>query len=223
MSFGRLIVATRNPAKLRELRELLEPRGLEALGLNELDPDGALRIVESGRTFRDNALIKARAVAGAFGVPGLGEDSGLSVAALGGAPGVLSARYHGLTDAELRRVHPAYPGGRRLRVPGAEADELNNTRLLAELEGVADRRAHYTCALALVDAAGGILFSTRGEVQGLIGDRRRGDGGFGYDPLFHPAGDERTFAQYRPEEKHAVSHRGRALARLTTYLREVGP
>jgi XTP/dITP diphosphohydrolase len=216
-----LIVASRNSKKLAELRELLSPRGYSLVSLRELDPQERLEIAETGRTFRENALIKARAAARAFESPAVGEDSGLSVVPLGGAPGVYSARFHRLTTAELRGLYNAYPGGVPLIADDLDPDRLNNVRLLAELEGSKDRRAFYTCALALVDAAGKALFTTRGEVHGRLGDRWSGSGGFGYDPLFHPEDSRLTYGELPPEAKRATSHRSRALRRFLAYLDEV--
>jgi len=219
----RILVASRNPDKLRELRDILGAEGYHPVSLLELDPAGGLEINETGRSFTENAVLKATAIAQKFGELGLGEDSGLSVDALGGAPGIYSARYHALDAETLRGIYPGYPGGRPLTAAGIPADFLNNVRLLAELEGVSDRAARYTCAVALATPTGEVLLATVGMVEGRIGDRPVGDGGFGYDPLFIPEGSELTFAQHTPQAKHAVSHRGRALKRLVDFLKEERP
>jgi len=220
---SRILIASRNPDKLRELRDILGAEGYHPVSLLELDPAGTLEIAETGRSFTENAVLKATAIAERFGDLGLGEDSGLSVDTLGGAPGIFSARYHALDAEMLRGIYPEYPGGRPLTATDVPADSLNNVRLLAELEGFSDRIARYTCAVALVTPAGEVLLAAVGKVEGRIGDRPVGDGGFGYDPLFIPEGSELTFAQHSPEAKHAVSHRGRALKRLVDFLKEERP
>jgi XTP/dITP diphosphohydrolase len=220
---SRILVATRNPDKLRELREILGDEGYTPVSLLELDPARTLDIAETGRSFTENAVLKAVAVAERFGGLGLGEDSGLSVDALGGAPGIYSARYHNLDTEALHEVYPGYPGGRPLTTADIPADTLNNVRLLAELEGVPDRAARYTCAVTLATPAGEVLLAAVGKVEGRIGERPVGHGGFGYDPLFIPEGSELTFALHAPGAKHAVSHRGRALKRLVEFLRRERP
>jgi XTP/dITP diphosphohydrolase len=186
----RLVLASRNAHKLRELEPLLAPHELEPLSQDvELPP-------ETGETFADNALIKARAAAGATGRPALADDSGIEASALGGAPGVRSARYAG---------------------DGA-SDEENLAKLLREVPDDGDRRVAYVCALAVVDGAEERLVEARCE--GTLAHEPRGSGGFGYDPAFLPDGDHsgRTMAELSVEEKDAISHRGKAaramLARL---------
>jgi XTP/dITP diphosphohydrolase len=166
--------------------------------------------VEDGLTFETNARIKARFAARATGLPALADDSGIEVEALGGRPGVHTRRYAG---------------------PDA-TDAQNNAKLLEELTGVPvqGRGARYVCvlALALVDPAGpgGLrLIERRGTARGRIAFEPRGSGGFGYDPLFEPARERaggRTFGQYAPAEKAAISHRGRAARRMAPVLRELG-
>ncbi|MCX7022930.1 MAG: RdgB/HAM1 family non-canonical purine NTP pyrophosphatase [bacterium] len=219
----RIHIASRNPDKLRELRDILGDEGYRPVSLLELDPAGTLDIAETGRSFTENAVLKATAIAERFGELGLGEDSGLSVDALGGAPGIYSARYHTLDAETIRDVYPGYPGGLSLTATDVPADLLNNVRLLAELDGFSDRAARYACAVALATPAGEVLLAAVGTVEGRIGDRPVGDGGFGYDPLFIPEGSELTFARHAPEAKHAVSHRGRALKRLVDFLKEERP
>jgi XTP/dITP diphosphohydrolase len=189
----RLVLASRNPHKLRELAEILS--GFELLPL----PDGVELPPEDAPDFRGNALIKARAAFAATGLPAIGDDSGIEVAALGGRPGVRSARYagEGATDAE------------------------NLAKLLDEVRPHADRRAAYVCWIAYVDSPdGGELFE--GRCEGRLIDEPRGEGGFGYDPAFVPDDsgpeDERTMAELSPAEKHAISHRGRAARRLAAAL-----
>ena len=187
-----LVVATRNEHKLRELREALPGVHLEALPARVRLP------AETGETFAENAVAKARA-ARAAGVPAIADDSGIEASALGGAPGVRSARYAG---------------------EGA-SDEENLAKLLEDLDGVEDRRVAYVCALALVDAAG-VEHLFEGRCEGTLAAEPRGDGGFGYDPAFIPDDtgpeDQRTMAELAPQEKHAISHRGRAARALAAHL-----
>jgi XTP/dITP diphosphohydrolase len=188
-----LVLASRNPKKLAELARILAA-GRVKVDLADLSaypdmPD----VVETGRTFVENALLKARAVAAHTGMPAVAEDSGLCVAALNGMPGVLSARWSGRHGD----------------------DEANLQLVLAQLADVpAGRRAaHFEAAAALVLPSGAEQV-TEGTVQGWIADAPRGTNGFGYDPIFVPDGAELTTAQMSPEEKDAISHRGRALRLL---------
>ncbi len=190
-----LVLATRNPHKLRELQELLRPHELEPLPAEvELPP-------ESGTTFAANALSKARAAAGASGRPAVADDSGIEAAALGGAPGVWSARYAG----------------------ERATDEENLARLLREVPDDGDRRVAYVCALAFV-VPGGEERLVEGRCEGVLAHEPRGEGGFGYDPAFVPDdyGDGRTMAELAPEEKDAISHRGRAARALLERIPEPG-
>lgn len=189
----RYVVATRNRHKLAELERLLAPLELELL------PEHVALPPETGATFRDNALLKARAASTALDRPVLADDSGLCVEALGGRPGVRSARYAG---------------------EGA-SDRANLEKLVREMSGRADRRAAFVCVLALVDPREGRELVVEGRCEGVLADAPRGEGGFGYDPLFIPddLGDGRTMAELEPGEKNAISHRGRAAQAL---LRELG-
>ncbi len=185
----KIILASDNPGKLRELAELLAPLGLAVL------PQSAFGITtppETGTTFRDNALLKARHTAQRSGLPALADDSGIEVDALQGRPGVYSARYAG---------------------EGA-SDEANLRKLLAELDGVpeADRGARYQCVIALVRPGEDTdPLTAEGTWEGRIVTAPRGGGGFGYDPIFLPRGSTRTAAELDKTEKNAVSHRGQAL------------
>lgn len=188
---------------------MLRLDGIDLLSLDELGVPG--EPVLDGLTFETNARIKARFAARATGLPALADDSGLEVDALGGNPGVRTRRYAGpnATDAE------------------------NNAKLLRELAGVSspgDRGGRYVCVLALAipdaNAPGGLrIHTTRGTSRGRIADGLRGEGGFGYDPLFEPRREPpggRTFGEYGRGEKDAISHRGRAARRMAEVLRELG-
>lgn len=196
---SRILLATNNPKKLAELRRVIEAAQLpvEVQGLSDLprypEPD------ETERTFQGNALIKARAAATHTGLVAVADDSGLEVDELNGMPGVRSSRWAG-------------PMG---------DDEENNELLLAQLHGVpaARRSARFHCALALVTPEGEER-AWHGIMEGRIADAPHGENGFGYDPLFIPDGDERTTAQLEPEEKDAISHRGKAVRAFVEWLGE---
>lgn len=194
----RVLVASRNAKKLKELRRVLESAGvvgIELVGLNEV-PEFP-ETPETGATFEENALVKARDGAAATGLPCVADDSGLEVDALNAMPGVLSARWS-----------------------GTHGDDAANTALvLAQLSDTPDERrgAAFVSACALV-VPGGVERVVRGTWPGSIARAPRGDGGFGYDPVFVPEGDGRSAAELTPEEKDAASHRGRALAHLVPDL-----
>ncbi|MCV7299187.1 RdgB/HAM1 family non-canonical purine NTP pyrophosphatase [Mycobacterium barrassiae] len=199
-----LLVASRNRKKLAELHRVLDAAGISGLTLLSLDDVAAFdEAPETGATFEENALAKARDAYRATGLPSVADDSGLEVAALNGMPGVLSARWSGVTG------------------DAADNDRANTALLLAQLEDVPDsrRNAAFVSACALVSAAGEVV--VRGEWPGAIVREPRGDGGFGYDPVFLPTGSDRTAAELSPAEKDAVSHRGRALTLLVPALREL--
>lgn len=195
-----LVMATRNAGKVRELAELL--RGLEVQLLSLNDFPELPEIPEVGATFADNARAKAEAVARLTGLPALADDSGLEVAALGGRPGVFSARY-----AQDRT------GGR------TPSDEDNWKKLLAELREVPPekRQARFVCEIALA-WPNGRLVTTRGELPGAIALEPRGTQGFGYDPVFWVAAYQATVAELDPAVKNRLSHRGRALQKLKEIL-----
>ena len=191
----RVVLATANPGKQREFAALLEPHGLELVLQSAL---GIASIPETGRTFEDNAVLKARHAAGA-GLPALADDSGLEVDALGGRPGVWSARFAG---------------------PEA-SDEENNSELLQALADVPDewRTARYRCVLALLRSASEAQpLIAQGSWEGRIARQRAGLGGFGYDSCFIPAGLDCTAAELSPARKNALSHRGTALRALVARL-----
>ena len=190
-----LVVATRNPGKLREIRHLLEGAGIEVVGLDAFP--GIPEIEEDGATFAANAAKKAETIAHLTGRPCLADDSGLAVEELGGEPGVHSARYAGVQGD----------------------DAANNGKLLRELDGVpAERRqATFCCVMALsLPAVATRLFE--GRVTGRILDAPRGSGGFGYDPLFLVDGFDRTMAELPLVEKNRISHRGQALRQVIAHL-----
>ena len=190
-----MVVATHNPKKLQEIKRILAGTGYVLRTLGEFP--GAPEVQETEDTFEGNAALKARAIAAYTGSAALADDSGLEVFALHGAPGVFSARYEG---------HGA-------------SDRDNLQKLLLDMQGLGDaeRGARFVCVLVLI-SAGGESSTFSGEVRGTICPEPHGGGGFGYDPVFTPEGHERTFAQMSPEEKDALSHRGRALGKLRQWL-----
>jgi XTP/dITP diphosphohydrolase len=193
-----VLLATRNAGKLAELRRMLGGGPVEIVGLADVPafPDAP----ETGATFAENALAKARDAAAATGLPAVADDSGLAVEALNGMPGVLSARWSGRHGD----------------------DHANLELLLGQLADVPDERrgAAFVCAAALV-VPGGLETVVHGEWPGRIVRAPRGSGGFGYDPIFVPDGDERTSAELSPEEKDAASHRGRAFRALLPHLSDL--
>lgn len=197
----KLVVATTNPHKAREFAEILAPVGVEVCGLDELALD-VTAPVEDADTFEANARLKARAYARALELPCLADDSGLEVDALGGAPGVRSARYAG-------------EGGTR-----EERDQKNREKLITELGklGAVDRSARLVCALCLADAGGRVLFEARGTFEGVIQDEARGSHGFGYDSHLFLPDVGMSAAELSREEMNARSHRGQATRALATWL-----
>ncbi|HWH98651.1 MAG TPA: RdgB/HAM1 family non-canonical purine NTP pyrophosphatase [Pseudolysinimonas sp.] len=184
------VLATHNPHKVQELRRILGDR----LGVHELVGYDGPAPVEDGESFEANALIKARAAHVHTGLPALADDSGIVIAALGGAPGIDSAHYSGQRD-----------------------DAANLRLVLRNLEGVTDREARFVCAAALIGADG--EYVVRGEWPGSVLTAPTGAGGFGYDPIFVPHGDTRSAAELTAAEKDADSHRARAFRLLAVELR----
>jgi len=193
---ARLVLATGNAGKLREMREILAPWNVDVRSMAEFTAASA---AETGLTFVENALLKARFAAAASGLPAIADDSGLEVDALHGSPGIYSARYAG----------------------ASASDADNNVRLLVELAGVPgpDRTARYRCAMVFLrwpeDPAPVVA---QAAWEGHIGQAPRGDGGFGYDPLFLVDDGKRTAAELTPADKNERSHRGQALRRLVAAL-----
>jgi XTP/dITP diphosphohydrolase len=190
-----LLIATANAGKAREFRQML---GDDRFAWHDLTDQAAGEAVEeTGRTFRDNACLKASHYARRHGVWALADDSGLAVDALGGAPGVYSARW-----AKMNRA--------------GEGDAANNAFLLNQLRDVPTERrgARFVCVLALADPRGRIMLTAQDFIEGTMLFEGRGAGGFGYDPLFHVPSLGLTTAEMTPAQKHAISHRGKALVRL---------
>lgn len=208
MMLDRVVLATNNAKKLVELRRVVAETGLEieVLGLSDFAPYP--EPAETGRTFDDNALIKARAAVEHLGVPAMADDSGLEVDVLNRMPGVRSSRWAG---------------------PACD-DEANLRLVLAQVDDVPDeeRTARFVCSMALVlpdlevDASGrtpGEEFLQRGVMEGHLAHEPVGENGFGYDPIFRPLGEERTSAELSPAEKDAISHRGRAVRAMAVFIK----
>ena len=195
----RFVLATHNPGKLREMGEILKDLGIEVVSPKDLGI--TVDVEETGTTFAENAMLKAKAVCQAAGLPAIADDSGLCVDALNGAPGVYSARY----------------GGEGLD------DRGRYMLLLSSLRGAPTRAAHFACAVACAFPNGDTL-TAEGRCDGSIAYAPLGEGGFGYDPVFLLPGIGKTFGQLSQEEKSAVSHRGRALkdfaGKLAAYLKK---
>ena len=193
----KFVLATHNPGKLREMSAILAELGVEVVSPKELGI--TVDVEETGTTFAENAMLKARAICAAAGLPAIADDSGLCVDALNGGPGVYSARY----------------GGEGLD------DKGRYQLLLSSMRGQTTRAAHFTCSIACAFPNGDTL-TAEGQVQGTIAFAPMGEGGFGYDPVFFYPPLAKTFGQLTAEEKSAISHRGNALkdfsAKLATYL-----
>ena len=195
----KFVLASQNQHKLEEMNLILSAHGVEVVLQSELGLH--VEVEETGGTFAENAMLKAKAVMAASGLPAIADDSGVCVVALQGAPGVYSARYG-----------------------GPELDDVGRYRLLLNvMQGQTNRAAHFTSAIACVFPNGDTI-EAEGECPGSIAFAPMGDGGFGYDPVFFLPQLKKTYAQLTPEEKAAVSHRGKALAvfeeRLKEYLRK---
>jgi XTP/dITP diphosphohydrolase len=192
---NKIVLASGNPGKLREFEHLLAPLGIEVVTQGQL---GISEAEEPHHTFVENALAKARHVSRESGLPTLADDSGICVSALNGMPGVVSARFSG------------FP----------KSDERNNLALLEAMQNKTDRRAHYYCVLVLMRSAGDPQpIIAEGEWHGEIGRTPSGEGGFGYDPLFWLPEFGKTAAELSHDEKHAISHRGKAMKLLLQRIR----
>ncbi len=195
---NKLVIASNNAGKLREFAHMLAPIGIEVLTQSQL---GISEAEEPHCTFIENALAKARHVSRLSGLPALADDSGICVEALGGAPGVYSARFAG---------------------DNPKSDAANNQKLLADMQDLSDRRAHYYCVLVLVRHADDPQpIIAEGEWHGEIAHEERGDGGFGYDPMFWLPALGKMSSELSHEEKHAISHRGQAMKVLLQRLRSL--
>ncbi len=192
----KIVLATQNRGKVSELQALLDDLGVEIIAMDEIEP--VPEIVEDGRTFQENAMKKALTVSKATGLIAIADDSGLEVDALGGQPGVYSARYAGT---------------------GA-SDEENYQKLLVEMENVPDgkRTARFRCVMVACRPDGEYI-SSQGSCEGYISKAPRGGQGFGYDPVFVPKGDSRTMAELTKEEKNSISHRAKAIMALKGQLK----
>ena len=184
-----VVLATKNRGKISEFQELFRNSGIEIKTLDDFGPIPP--VIEDGVTFEENAVKKARFTARVLGIPAIADDSGLTVQALQGAPGVFSSRYAG-ENAD---------------------DQSNNRKLQAEMEGVLDRTAAFICVLAIAVPRGPALIY-EGACEGIIIETPEGDMGFGYDPLFYYPPLKKTFAQLGLKEKNRISHRGKAMAEL---------
>ncbi len=198
----KLLIATTNPHKVREIGQVLGPLGVEVCSLADVAKD-LPEPVEDADSFEGNARIKAVAYARALSMACVADDSGLEVDALGGAPGVHSARYAGVGSTREER------------------DRANNEKLISELRkrGGVDRSARFVCALCLADGQGQVLFEARGTFPGVITDEPRGENGFGYDPHLFLPDVGKSSAELPPEEKNARSHRGAATRALYAWLK----
>lgn len=191
-----VVLATKNRGKISEFQELFRNSGVEIKTLDDFGPIPP--VIEDGDTFEDNAVKKAQFTARVLGIPAIADDSGLTVKALKGAPGVFSSRYAG-ENAD---------------------DQSNNRKLLTAMEGIEDRAAAFVCVLAIAVPRGPALIY-EGTCEGIIAGTPEGDMGFGYDPLFYYPPLQKTFAQLALEEKNRISHRGRAMTELRGELNQL--
>ncbi len=196
---GQLLIATKNSGKIKELKELLGELPLRLRGLSEFSD--VADVIETGVTFAENAVLKAQSYALQTGFWALADDSGLEVEALGGAPGVFSARYAGENADDAEKIQ----------------------KLLEELGKTHDeqRLARFVCAMAIADEKGEIKFLTEGSCNGKIALTPKGSNGFGYDPIFVPRNFDQTFGELPSEEKRKISHRARATNKIIRYLRDI--
>jgi XTP/dITP diphosphohydrolase len=216
MRLRRVVLASNNPGKLRELSSLLAPLGLR------LESQSALGVPEAEEpfgTFLENALAKARHASRLTGLPALADDSGLCVDALGGRPGVLSARWAARSPGRPASALPGVPDDRAEAAP-SDTDSANNRQLIADLAGCADRAAHFYCVLVLLRASDDPQpIVADASWHGEVIDTPRGTGGFGYDPHFLLPEEGCTAAELDPQRKNLLGHRGQALRLLVERLR----
>lgn len=191
-----LVIATTNQNKLKEFKEILKDLDIEVRSLSDFGP--IPEIIEDGETFDDNAYKKAWYTAKYLGLPAIADDSGLIVDALNGQPGVYSARYAG----------------------EKATDQENVTKLVSNLKGVENRKAKFQCVLSIAVPSGPAL-TYEGDCEGIIIDEPRGENGFGYDPVFYFEEYKKTFAELDSEEKHKVSHRGKALSQVRAEVQQI--
>jgi XTP/dITP diphosphohydrolase len=192
---GQLLIATGNAGKIEELAALLADLPVVLRSLKEFPQLSAVE--ETGATFAENAILKAKAYAAGTGLTTLADDSGLEVAALNGAPGVFSARYAGKNARDDEKI----------------------AKLLSELGKNSNRKARFVCSIAVASETGAIKYAADGICDGTIAVNPSGSGGFGYDPIFVPDGFEQTFGELPAEIKQKISHRGRAMEKIIQYLR----
>jgi XTP/dITP diphosphohydrolase len=217
-SLPRLLLATHNRAKAAEIAAILRDAGLDLEVVTLADFPEVVLPPETARTFAENALAKAKAAAAATGLPAVADDSGIEVDALGGEPGVMSARYGGPEGTDRGRYEKVL----RLLRDVPEAPRTVHPERSRRVHPERSRRARFRCAAAYARVAQASacfnLLLAEGTIEGRIAHEPVGSGGFGYDPIFIPDGDTRTMAQLTPAEKHAISHRGRAFRALAKLI-----
>ncbi|MDM7273830.1 RdgB/HAM1 family non-canonical purine NTP pyrophosphatase [Sulfurihydrogenibium azorense] len=204
----KILVATTNEGKLREIKSILSGLDIELLSLKDMDK--VIDVEEDKETFLENAIKKATTYANFYKIPVIAEDSGLEVDALEGYPGVYSARFYSIDY------------GGKIEDETLSKDEKNNLKLLKLLEGKQNRKGRYKTVVVYYDPEKAVGIWTEGVCEGEIGKKPEGSGGFGYDPIFIPKGYDKTMAQLPPEEKNKISHRGKALNKLKELLIKIG-
>lgn len=201
----KILLATTNEGKLKELKNILSDLGIELLSLKDMDKQ--IEVEEDKETFLENAIKKATIYANFYKLPVIAEDAGLEVNELKGYPGVYSARFYSIDF------------GGKIEDTNLSKDQKNNIKLLKLLEGKENRKARYKTVVAYYDPISKIGLWTEGVCEGKIAEKPKGTGGFGYDPIFIPEGYDKTMAELPPEEKNKISHRGKAVAKLKEMLK----
>ncbi len=201
----RILVATTNKGKLKEFKQLLEPFGIEVLSLDDMEEK--FEVEEDKQTFLENAIKKAKEYAKFYNLPVIAEDAGLEVEVLNGYPGVYSARFYDIDFGGKEEVLDS-------------KDKANIKKLLRLMEGVSNRKARFVSNVVFYSPDDFGLWA-EGYCEGVITEEPKGEGGFGYDPVFQPEGYEKTMAQLTPEEKNKISHRGKAVRKLVEKLKKV--